>query len=148
MAALKIQVGRYPRVRWSSDSFFSLIYVILIWNDTTNVPNYEFLVSQSKIIAWDFGVFFSIFSLKNEVSGFCSWSSPGHPGSTWRPPRGLKTSKWLVEHIFECSERVIRGQSRPSLRFPKLRHLGYLRPQKFELGDIHVFVGARIVFSC
>ena len=143
MAASKIWVDRYPRIRWSRDSFFMLKYIVLIWKETTNTQNYEFLISQSIIIEWVFGFIFSQdFHQQMKFPDFV----PGHPGSTWGSPRGFKTSKWLVEHIFECSERVIRGQSRPSLRFQKLRHLGLWRPWKFKLGDIHVFVGAQTVF--
>ena len=53
---------------------------------------------------------------------------------------------WLVEHISECSKRVIRGQSGPSLRFQKVRHLGLWRPKKWKLRFFHVVVWAGIVF--
>ena len=63
------------------------------------------------------------------------------------PAAGLEAIlKWLVEHILPCSLRVIRRQSGPSLKFQKLRHLGYFGGSNVQIWEIYEKVWLRIFF--
>ena len=42
--------------RFGSVYFFTLEYVILIWNDTTNIQIYSFQVGESNRLDWHLGV--------------------------------------------------------------------------------------------
>ena len=47
MATPKIMISQNREVRLASYSFFTLEYVILIWNDTANIQIYSFQVGES-----------------------------------------------------------------------------------------------------
>ena len=56
MTASKIMISRNCDVRLTLYIFSQLEYVILIWNDTTNVQIYSFWTGASSRQGWYFGV--------------------------------------------------------------------------------------------
>ena len=56
MTAPKIMISRNCDIRLTSYIFSQLEYVILIWNDTTNVQIYSFWTGASSRQGWHFGV--------------------------------------------------------------------------------------------
>ena len=83
MEARKIEVGVYPRNRWSWDNFFKLEYIVLIWFDITNTPNYGFLMQLCNHIDLQFH---PQNMTKNDEKMKSPDFVPGHPRSCQGSP--------------------------------------------------------------
>ena len=69
--------------------FFTLEYVILIWNDTTNIQIYSFQVGASNRLDWHFGVNILIKSDRKMID---LESIQNHSRMVQEPPEYHKTS--------------------------------------------------------
>ena len=98
-----------------------LEYVILIWNDTTNVQIYSFWTGASSRQGWHFGV--KILT-KNDEKMIDLESIQIHSSIVQGPPGYQKMTRRAYFLHRKCSIRVIRGQGGPSLRTPKFGHFG------------------------
>ena len=121
MTVSKIMISQNRDVRLTSYIFSRLEYVILIWNATTNVQIYSFWTGASSRQGWYFGV--KILT-KNDEKMIDLESIQIHSRKVQGPPGYQKMTRRAYFLHRKCYVRVIRGQGRPSLGTPKLRHLG------------------------
>ena len=119
MTASKIMISRNCDVRLTSYIFSQLEYVILIWNDTTNVQIYSFWTGASSRQSWHFGV--KILT-KNDEKMIDLESIQIHSSIVQGPPGYQKMTRRAYFLHRKCSIRVIRGQGGPSSRTPKFGH--------------------------
>ena len=88
MTAPKMMISQNRDVRLSSYIFSRLEYVILIWNDTTNVQIYSFWTGASSRQGCHFGV---KFLTKNDEKMIDLESIQNHSRMVQEPPGHQKT---------------------------------------------------------
>ena len=115
-----MMISRNRDIRLGSYIFSRLEYVILIWNDTTNVQIYSFWTGASSRQGCHFGV--KILT-KNDEKMIDLESMQIHSSTVQGPPGYQKMTRRAYFLHRKCSIRVIRGQGGPSLKLQKLRHL-------------------------